>query len=40
VAGDQSLVETSFHDGMKAAEIVDAAYLSAAESRWVELDHN
>jgi predicted dehydrogenase len=40
VAGDQSLVETSFYDGMKAAEIVDAAYLSAAESRWVELDQS
>lgn len=39
LAGDQSLVETSFYDGMKAAEIVDAAYLSVAESRWVELNH-
>lgn len=38
-AGDQSLIETSFYDGMKAAEIVDAAYLSVAESRWVELSH-
>ena len=38
-AGHQSLVETSFYDGMKAAEIVDAAYLSVAESRWVELNH-
>ena len=40
LAGDQSLVETSFYDGMKAAEIVDAAYLSVAESRWVELSHS
>lgn len=39
-AGDQSLIETSFYDGMKAAEMVDAAYLSVAESRWVELVHN
>ena len=39
IAGDQSLVETSFYDGMKAAEIVDAAYKSVAESRWVELNH-
>ncbi|MCI0804058.1 MAG: Gfo/Idh/MocA family oxidoreductase [Chloroflexi bacterium] len=39
LAGDQSLVETSFYDGMKAAEIVDAAYLSVAESRWIELSH-
>lgn len=39
LAGDQSLIETSFYDGMKAAEIVDAAYLSVAESRWVELSH-
>jgi predicted dehydrogenase len=38
IAGDQSLVETSFYDGMKAAEIVDAAYKSVAESRWVELN--
>ncbi len=39
VAGDQSLIETSFYDGMKAAEIVDAAYMSVAESRWVTLVH-
>ena len=36
-ANDQSLIETTFYDGMKAAEIVDAAYLSVAESRWVDL---
>jgi len=39
LAGDQSLIETSFYDGMKAAEIVDAAYLSVAESRWVDLNN-
>jgi predicted dehydrogenase len=39
ITGDQSLIETSFYDGMKAAEIVDAAYQSVAESRWVELNH-
>ena len=37
IADDQSLVETSFYDGMKAAEIIDAAYKSVAESCWVEL---
>ncbi len=30
-------VETSFYDGMKAAELVDAAFLSAKENRWVEM---
>ena len=28
-------VRTSFYDGMKAAEIVDAAFLSSREDRWV-----
>jgi predicted dehydrogenase len=40
VSGDQSLVETSFYDGMKAAEIVDAAYRSVEESRWIELNNS
>jgi len=39
VADDQSLIETSFYDGLKAAEIVDAAYISVSESRWVTLVH-
>jgi len=39
LAGDQSIVETSFYDGLKAAEIVDAAYQSVAESGWIELSH-
>ncbi len=39
LAGDQSLVETSFRDGMKAAEIVDAAYKSWDTKSWVELAH-
>jgi len=39
LANDQSLIETSFYDGMKAAQIVDAAYQSVAENRWVELKH-
>ena len=30
-------VETSFVDGAKAAEIADAAFLSAREDRWVDL---
>lgn len=30
-------VESSFFDGVKAAEIADAAFLSAREDRWVEL---
>ena len=40
VANDQSMIETSFHDGLKAAEIVDAAYQSFHESKWVELQHS
>ncbi len=31
-------VRTSFYDGMKAAEIVDAAFLSSKEDRWVDLN--
>ena len=38
IAGNQSIVETSFYDGLKAAEIVDAAYKSVEESRWVNLE--
>ena len=30
-------VETSFKDGVKAAEIADAAFLSAREDRWIDL---
>lgn len=30
-------VETSFLDGVKAAEIADAAFISAQEDRWVEV---
>jgi predicted dehydrogenase len=30
-------VKTSFYDGMKAAELVDASYVSAREQRWVEV---
>ena len=30
-------VETSFKDGVKAAEIADAALLSASEDRWIDL---
>ncbi len=37
LAGDQSLVETSFVDGMKAAEIVDAAYRAWETKSWVEV---
>jgi predicted dehydrogenase len=37
LAGDQSLVETSFYDGMKAAQILDASYESWKTKRWVEL---
>ncbi|MDA0233141.1 MAG: Gfo/Idh/MocA family oxidoreductase [Chloroflexi bacterium] len=37
LAGDQSLVETSFFDGLKAAEIVDAAYRSWETKSWVDL---
>jgi predicted dehydrogenase len=40
IAGDQSIIETSFYDGMKAAEIVDAAYQSVEESRWIDLDNS
>jgi len=31
-------VRTSFYDGMKAAEIVDAVFLSSKEDRWVDLN--
>ena len=31
-------VRTSFYDGMKAAEIVDAVFLSSKEARWVDLN--
>ncbi len=30
-------VKTSFYDGLKAAELVDAAYESASKSKWVDL---
>jgi predicted dehydrogenase len=30
-------VKTSFYDGLKAAELVDAVYVSARENRWVEI---
>ena len=30
-------VETSFKDGVKAALIADAAFLSAREDRWIDL---
>ncbi len=39
LAGDQSLVETSFFDGMKAAELVDAAYRAWETKSWIELEH-
>ncbi len=35
---DGTPVRTSFYDGMKAAEIVDAAFLSSKENRWVDLN--
>ncbi len=37
LAGDQSLVETSFYDGLKAAEIVDAAYRAWESKSWVSV---
>ena len=40
IAGDQSLIETSFYDGMKAAEIVDAVYQSVEESRWIDIKNS
>lgn len=36
---DQSLIETGFWDGMKAAEIVDAAYKAWDTKSWVDLPH-
>ena len=36
-SGPARPVESSFLDGVKAAEIADAAFLSAREDRWVEL---
>jgi predicted dehydrogenase len=38
LANDQSLVETSFVEGLRAAELVDAAYESWDKKRWVEID--
>ena len=37
LAGDQSLVETGFVDGLKAAELVDGAYKSWETKSWVDL---
>ena len=36
-ANDQSLIETSFYDGLKAAELVDAAYKSWTQGTWINL---
>lgn len=37
LANDQSMIETSFEDGMKAAALVDAAYKAWETKSWVEL---
>ena len=36
--GDQSLVDTGFEAGLEAAKLVDAAYESFRERRWINLD--
>lgn len=36
-AGDKSLIETSFYDGYKAAQIVDAAYKSWETKGWADI---
>jgi predicted dehydrogenase len=36
-ASSEDLVETRFQEGYRAAQLVDAAYLSIAERRWVDL---
>ena len=36
---DQKIIDTSFYDGLKAAEIVDAAYESFNKSKWIEISH-
>jgi predicted dehydrogenase len=37
LANDQSLVETSFRDGLEAAKLLDAAYKAWETKRWVEI---
>jgi predicted dehydrogenase len=37
LANDQSMIETSFYDGLKAAELLDAAYKAWDTKSWVEL---
>ena len=37
---NQKIVDTSFYDGLKAAEIVDAAYESFDKSKWIEISHS
>lgn len=39
LANDQSLIETSFQDGLEAAKILDAAYESWDTKRWVDISH-
>lgn len=38
IKGDQSLVDTGFEAGLEAAKLVDAAYESFRERRWINLD--
>ena len=38
LTGDQSLVDTGFEAGYEAARLVDAAYESYRERRWIEVD--
>ena len=38
LSGDQSLIETGFEAGYEAARLVDAAYQSHRERRWVDVD--
>ncbi len=37
IATDQSKIETSFEDGMKAAQLVDAAYESCERGEWIDI---
>lgn len=38
LAGDQSLIDTGFEVGLKAAKIVDAAHRSWQEKRWIDIE--
>ena len=38
LAGDQTMIDTGFDVGLETARIVDAAYRSWDEKRWVDIE--